>query len=123
MKRALLVAAAAVLLTACGPSVKVTPLTDWNASPSTGEVDVYLSSAEVGQTYFEIAQLTADDNSMNLPHKLKGRIIEKARELGADGIIIMSKHEEKAGRPKLRGTMIVPPAEKNVMEAIAIVYR
>jgi hypothetical protein len=92
-----------------------------NSYPSKKEdarIDVYVTNKPI-QKYIEIAQITCGDT--NDKWSLE-QITKKAREIGADGIIIIGK-AGSSGVGVPIGTMTYVVNEEYGMTAIAIVYK
>ena len=71
-----------LFLTACGDEVNVDYLGD--SYPPTSQVDVYFSEDDVTEGYLVIGHATADGGDTEA---LQEKLIEKARDSGANGII------------------------------------
>lgn len=111
----------------CTPTVKVTRLTP-TIYPPKAEIDVYSSVENVKRPYKEIALITVDDEGLGLSEdKMMSKLINKAKEIGADGVIILSPEKEEEtfiGYYNYEGVS-VPYFYfygKKVIRGIAIVY-
>ena len=71
-----------LFLTACGSDIEVDYLGD--SYPSTSHVDVYFSEDDITEGYLVMGRATVDGSDAAA---LQEKLIEKARESGADGII------------------------------------
>ena len=71
-----------LFLTACGSDIEVDYLGD--SYPSTSDVDVYFSEDDITEGYLVMGRATVDGSDAEA---LQEKLIEKARESGADGII------------------------------------
>ena len=71
-----------LFISACGSDVDVDYL--GNAYPPTSNVDVYFSEDDVTEGYLVMGRVTVDGKDAEA---LEEKVIEKARESGADGII------------------------------------
>ena len=71
-----------LFLTACGSDIEVDYLGD--SYPSTSDVDVYFSEDDITEGYLVMGRATVDGSDAEA---LQEKLIEKARENGADGII------------------------------------
>jgi hypothetical protein len=92
MKRWLFVAAALIfLLVGCGPDIRVQEVDPEYRPPNSGQLDVYNSAQEVKRPYKTIKILQAVDDRVGRnqdEEELKNKIFAKAKEFGADGLII-----------------------------------
>lgn len=89
--------------------VRVTKFGPLPSSPKVGDIDVYTSHESIKKPYKEIALITVDDQGWDKSESgLLEKLISKAKEIGADGVIILSqdKHSGLLGRI-VRGTAIV----------------
>ena len=80
-------------LVGCKPQVMVKQLDDISRQPVTGDIDVYNSLEEIQRQYTRIAELEIE-HSMAFRKSEKQMIdslITKAKELGADAIVILKK--------------------------------
>ena len=71
-----------LFLTACGSDIEIDYLGD--SYPSTSDVDVYFSEDDITEGYLVMGRATVDGSDAEA---LQEKLIEKARESGADGII------------------------------------
>ena len=71
-----------LFVTACGSDIEVDYLGD--SYPSTSHVDVYFSEDDITEGYLVMGRATVDGSDAGA---LQEKLIEKARESGADGII------------------------------------
>jgi hypothetical protein len=82
-----------LLAAACAPKVGVQLLMPVERAPNTGNLDFYESAEQVGRPYKTIALLNA--TSQKRPRAEKGRVEgpleRKAREIGADGVIVLER--------------------------------
>jgi hypothetical protein len=103
MKHALLRSAAAVLLTAgvaCGVKSKSTDISPSISRSPTCEnaVEVYNSRAEVPNSYYELAWISAEGNSVwTTDAQLRSEMRKRAAESGANGIIVNAVSQNKTG--------------------------
>jgi hypothetical protein len=113
--RSLPLAAAAglvILLGAC-TTVSVMRLKDYESRRPTRNVDVYASAQSVTRPYKEMAVISCDDKGNG--HReawLEEKLVEKAKEIGADGLILETPQTSTAW-----GT------SRTVTRALAIVYQ
>jgi len=97
--------------------VRVTKFGPLPSSPKVGNIDVYTSHEAIKKPYKEIALITAKDGSES---KLLEKLISKAKEIGADGIIILSQDKQLIGIPSSEGgTLII---SSRIVRGTAIVY-
>jgi len=108
--RCLPVAAAAglaAILSAC-TTVSLIRLKDYESRPPSGHIDVYASAAAVTRPYKEMALISCDRSESSLHEE----VLAKAREIGADGIILEAPY-----------TSTTWATSRTVTRAIAIVYK
>ncbi len=67
--------------------------------PSTTHVDIFLSEADIKQEYEVMGEITAesDDMMFTSAEKMQEKIVEKAKQKGADGIILSSLEKKTTG--------------------------
>ena len=124
MKRSLFVVPALIfLLLGCGPDIHVKDVDMESRPPNTGELDIYKSAEEVKRPYKTIKILRVEDDRVAARQdedQMKRDVFAKAKEFGADGLII-----SKTGTHKYRvrdgmGGSVTYNAK--FMEIEAIVY-
>ena len=80
----------------CTPKTQIQKIHIQVDHQNTGEVDIFNSFDEVGVSYKKLADLTVTD-TRPLNNKSRKRMIEslksKARELGAEGIVLIKEGE------------------------------
>jgi len=99
MKKCLFVVPALILLLlGCGPDIKVKDVDTEFRPPNTGQIDIYKSAEEVKQPYKTIKILRAEDDRVAAnqdEEQMKKEIFAKAKEFGADGLIITKTGSRK----------------------------
>ena len=95
LKKHLFVAQALMLLLfGCGPDINVKDVDTESRPPNTGKLDVYNSAEEVKRSYKTIKTIRVEDNRVAArqdEEQMKRETFAKAKEMGADGLIIMKK--------------------------------
>lgn len=89
-----------LFLSGCGPNVYVKDVDTTPRPPNTGQLDIYNSPDEVKRPYKTIKTMRVEDDRVAKRQdedQMKQRVIAKAKESGADGIII-----NKTGNRKYR---------------------
>ena len=93
MKKLLFVGPALILLLlGCGPDIIVKDVDTESRPPNTGELDIYNSVEEVKRPYKTIKLVRVEDNRVGArqdEEQMKRETFAKAKEMGADGLIIM----------------------------------
>ena len=124
LKKLLFAATALILfLSGCGPDVYVKDVDTTPRPPNTGQLDIYNSPDEVKRPYKTIKTMRVEDDRVEKRQnedQMKERAIAKAKESGADGIII-----NKTGNRKYRvrdGMGGSVPYNAKFMDIEAIVY-
>jgi len=103
MKRILIISVLLLFTVACGRLPVKVQLTDTaTRSPHTGNIGVFRAVNEIPKPYQQIATIEAEDK--RLPQKLnkdelQNRIIAKAKEIGADGIVMLVNEERRRMMP------------------------
>lgn len=112
------------LLAACAPSVSVASLNGGSKvrSPSTS-VEVFTNRSLVKKPYDEIALITVNDRGYsNIPEStLIADLVKKAKALGADGIILLSRTVAGDGGTVVYGTYV--QSNERTYQAVAFVYK
>ncbi len=92
LKKWLFVAPALILfLLGCGPDINVQDNDKESRPPNTGQLDIYNSAEEVKRPYKAIKIMRGEDDRVPSRHdeeELKRKTFAKAKEFGADGVII-----------------------------------
>ena len=65
--------------------------------PRTEKVDLYYSEANVGREYLVMGELTGTGDQFVSTQKLQDHMVEKAREKGADGVVILGLEHFQSG--------------------------
>ncbi len=112
-------------LTACGPAVSVTPL-GARLAPSSGAIQVFTSAQAVGEPYREVALISIERASILMSDSdLLDLMMERAREVGAQGVILLGQETRSAGGAFIPngfgGASFIPSSEK-VMRGSGIVF-
>jgi hypothetical protein len=93
MKKLLFVAPALILLLwGCGPDVNVKDVDTESRPPNSGELDIYKSVEEVKRPYKTIKIIRVEDDRIAAnqdEEQMKRETFATAKEMGADGLIIM----------------------------------
>ncbi len=92
MKKRLFGAAALILLLfGCGPNIMVKNIDTESRPPNTGQLDVHKSAEEVKRPYKTIKIIRTEDDRVAAnqnEEEMKRNTYAKAKEFGADGVII-----------------------------------
>jgi hypothetical protein len=95
MKKRLFVAPALILLLlGCGPNIYVKDVDTESRPPNTGELDIYNSAEEVKRSYKTIKIIRVEDDRVAArqdEEQMKRDTFAKAKEMGADGLIIIKR--------------------------------
>lgn len=94
MKNVLIVLAVSVVLTSCVSTDYV-----GKTYAPTSNVDIYVSEADIKQEYEVMGEILAESDDMMFTsgEKMQEKIVEKAKEKGADGIIFNSLEKKTTG--------------------------
>jgi hypothetical protein len=112
-----------LLLLGCGPDIYVKDVDTESRPPNTGELDVYNSVEDVKRPYKTIKTIRVEDDRVAArqdEEQMKRETFAKAKEMGADGLIIM-----KAGTRNYRvrdGMGGSVPYSTKFIEFEAIIY-
>ena len=105
----------------CAPKVQITKFSEFPSSPKTGDIDVYTSKDAIKKPYKEIALITVDDEGWDRSEsELLQKLISKAKEIGADGIIILSQDKQSEGGVLVGNVFI--ESNRRIVRGSAIVY-
>ena len=102
-KSVFIILISATFIVACGRlPVKVQLMDTATRSPNTGNIEVFKAATEIQKPHRQIATIEAEDK--RLPNKLNkdelvSRIVSKAKEIGADGIVILVNEERRRMMP------------------------
>ena len=92
-KKRLFVAPALILfLLGCGPDINVKDVDTESRPPNTGKLDIYNSVEEVKRPYKTIKLVRVEDDRVAArqdEEQMKRETFANAKEMGADGLIIM----------------------------------
>lgn len=86
-------------MTACAPTVEVTPL---GALPTTRSVgataQVFTNSEAITRPYREVALITVNDDGWGYSEgELLTLLLERANEIGAEGVIVLGQETRSTG--------------------------
>ena len=99
MKKSLFVVPALIfLLLGCGPDIYVKDVDMESRPPTTGELDIYESAEAVKRPYKTIKILRVEDNRVAAnqdEEQMKEKAFAKAKEFGADGLVIVKTGTRK----------------------------
>ena len=111
-----------IVLTQVGCAVvRVTKFGPLPSSPKVDNIDVYTSHVSIRKPYKEIALITVDDEGWGTSEsKLLEKLISKAKEIGADGIIILSQDKQSEGGIFIDGIFL--EETRRIVRGTAIVY-
>jgi len=111
-----------IVLTQVGCTVvRVTKFGPLPSSPKVDNIDVYTSHESVKKPYKEIALIMVDDQGWGRSEsKLLEELISKAKEIGADGVIILSQDKQSEGKVVTDGAIY--ELTRRVVRGTAIVY-
>jgi len=93
----ILFALSLLLLTSCAATLNVAKFDSLRRAPTDGTIDVYSSPAGIKRSYKEIALITAEEGWSNTEADLTQRMIAKAREIGAQAIILLGAEQRTSG--------------------------
>lgn len=91
-KYAFMLAALLVLATGCAHLDYV-----GQSYPATEHVDLFYSEANVGREYTVMGELNATLEEFVSTHKAQDQMVQKAREKGADGVVILGLEHYQSG--------------------------
>jgi len=66
--------------------------------PPTQQVDLFFSEANVGREYMVMGELTGTGDQLVSTQKLQDEMVKKAREKGADGVVILGLEHFQSGQ-------------------------
>ena len=105
----------------CTPAVKVTSFAPIPPSKKKDKIDVYTSAANIKKQYKEVALITVDDQGWGMDESELTRVlIDKAKMIGADGVIILGKDEQFEGAFPVSGILFA--ISSKVVKGTAIIY-
>lgn len=105
--------------------------------PATNQVDIYLSVESVEREYTIMGHMLATADDMVSASKMQDKMVKKAKEKGADGIIILGLEryqsgertswsettKEKDGKTRTSGSSSTSADEKKEIKATLIKYK
>lgn len=110
-----------IILLGCAPSVQITKFGPLPDVPKIGEIDVYTSTVSIQKPYKEIALITVDDEGHGRSEtELLEILISKAKEIGADGLIILGQDKQHEWSTFIAGTFY--SSYKRIVRGSAIIY-
>jgi len=110
-----------ILLLGCAPTIRITKFGQFPSEPKIGEIDVYTSTASIAKPYKEIALITVDDEGHGRSEaELLEILISKAKEIGADGLIILGQDKQHEWSTFIAGTFYA--SYKRIVRGSAIIY-
>jgi len=65
--------------------------------PPTQQVDLFYSEANIGREYMVMGELTGTGDTFVSTQKLQDQMVQKAREKGADAVVILGLEHFKSG--------------------------
>jgi len=106
---------------ACSPIVKVTSLAPFSPRQKKDKIDVYYSASNIKKQFKEIALITVDDEGWDRDEsELTTILIDKAKEIGADGVILLEKDKRFEGVVPVGGVIVA--INRTVVRGTAIIY-
>lgn len=109
-----------LILTGCNATLNVAKFDATKRELTEGSIDVFSSPVAIKRPYKEIALITAEEGWSNTEADLTQRMIAKAREIGAQAIILLGAEQRTSG-----GTLVgnvYTAVNYNVTRCTAIVY-
>ncbi|MDD8018859.1 MAG: hypothetical protein PHP42_10840 [Bacteroidota bacterium] len=111
-----------IFILGCGPSVEFVKFDTNSRLAKSSDIDVFTDATKINRPYKEIALVTVDDKGHDYSEvELLKLTISKAKELGADAIIVLTQDIQKGGGIFV-GSVYVQ-ANRRVVRATAIVYQ
>lgn len=114
----------------CAPSVELIKFDSVSRPHKTGEIDVYTNHDSISKPYKEIGLIEVGESRLigNKEQTMLNTLIFRAKQLGADGIIVVSRGEETepGGFIHYPGSPLPTPyyeTKRRVLIALAIVYQ
>ncbi|MEY4386745.1 MAG: hypothetical protein RLY20_2028 [Verrucomicrobiota bacterium] len=112
---------ALLILAGCAsPTVNVARFDTIKRQPTEANIDVYTSPLAIKRPYKEVALITAEEGWKNSEADLTQRMIAKAREIGAQGIILLGAEKQSSGGIIAGGLYMAD--DYNTTRCTAIVY-
>ncbi|HEX2613481.1 MAG TPA: hypothetical protein VHO02_07795 [Fibrobacteria bacterium] len=110
---------AAAIFASCAPSAKLTVIDPVMRSPNPGSVDVFLDAGSIPYAYKEIAVIVVEDGSKRPASELLEAAVEKARSVGAEGVLVLARERKFGGYVRVQGETV--PISLRVLRVSAIV--
>jgi len=86
-----------LLVTGCAATLNATRFDTVDRQPTEGTIEVFSSPANITRPYMEIALITAEEGWDNSEADLTQRMRARAREMGADAIILLGAEQRTSG--------------------------
>lgn len=109
-----------LILTGCAATLNVARFEATTRTPTEGNIEVFSSPISIKRPYKEIALITAEEVWSNTEADLTLRMIEKAREIGADAIILLGAEQRTSGGAFIGN--VYASANYNATRCTAIVF-
>ena len=109
-----------ILLQGCAATLNVSLFDPTILPPTEGSIDVYSNPIAIKRPYKEIALITAEEGWDNTEADLTQRMIAKAREIGANAIILLSAGQQTSGGSMIGNVYLA--ANYNTTRCTAIIY-
>lgn len=113
------------LLGACAPTVEVTPLGALPATSSSEPVQVFANSGAISRPYREVAIITVNDDGWGRSEgELLQLLLERAREIGAEGVVVLNQEVRSGGGILVPtgNTLTYVDSSERVVRSSAIVF-
>ena len=114
-----------MLLSACAPVVEVTPLGALPTVTSSEPIQVFTNTDAVSRPYREVALITVDDEGWGRSEgELLELLLERAREIGAEGIVVLNQEVRSGGGVFVPtgNTLTYVDSSERVVRGSAIVF-
>jgi|GEM_PF-3312320 len=109
-----------LFLLGCAPIVRVNKFEDNLRPANQGNIQIYTHTESIPYKYKEIALITVDDEGWERSEQeLLDIAVIKAKELGADGLLILSQDKQHDGYVAVSNTLVA--VNRRVVRATAIV--
>jgi len=109
-----------LLATGCAATLNVTRFDAIERGHSKGAIEVFSNPQNIKRPYKEIALITAEEGWDNSEADLTQRMMARAREIGADAIILLGAAQRTSGGAFVGG--FYAAAQFNFTRCTAIVY-
>ena len=117
---AILVICCAAFFTGCAATLNVTRFDAIERDPTKGAIEVFSNPQNIKRPYKEIALITAEEGWDNSEADLTQRMMARAREIGADAIILLGAAQRTSGGAFVGG--VYAAVQFNFTRCTAIVY-